>query len=85
MKITLNVDGPLLKRVMVALGTSNKTRAIDLVLREADRRSKLQKLASVGLGLKPKELGTLFDPSYDLMAARAADGTSVYRTGKKSA
>lgn len=82
MKITLNVDGPLLKRVMVAMGTTNKTRAIDLVLREADRRTKLQSLAAEGLGLSPDELSTMFDPTYDLVAARAAEGSALYRAGK---
>jgi hypothetical protein len=81
MKITLNVDGPLLKRVMAAMGTTNKTRAIDQVLRDADRRTKLQGLAAEGMGLSPEELGKMFDPSYDLMAARAAEG--LYRTGKR--
>jgi len=83
MKITLNVDGPLLKRVMASMGTTNKTRAIDLVLREADRRAKLQALAAEGLGMSPDELEAMFDPSYDLMAARAAEGAGLYRSGKQ--
>jgi hypothetical protein len=82
MKITLNVDGPLLKRVMAALGTTNKTRAIEHVLREADRRTKLQNLAAEGMGMSPEELGAMFDPAYDLMAARAAEGPALYRASK---
>jgi len=82
MKITLNVDGPLLKRVMAAMGTTNKTRAIEHVLRETDRRTKLQALAAEGMGMSPEELGAMFDPSYDLMAARAAEGASLYRARK---
>jgi len=82
MKITLNVDGPLLKRVMAAMGTTNKTRAIDLALRETDRKSRLQELASEGMGMSPDELGAMFDPSYDLMAARAAEGAALYRPKK---
>jgi len=84
MKITLNVDGPLLKRVMAAMGTTSKTQAIDLALREADRRSRLQKLAAEGMGLSPEALGEMFDPDYDLMAARAAEGPALYRSGKVS-
>ena len=83
MKITLNVDGPLLKRVMAAMGTANKTRAIEHVLREADRRTKLQTLAAEGMGMSPEELGAMFDPSYDLMAARTAEGAGLYRAGKR--
>lgn len=82
MKITLNVDGPLLKRVMAAMGTTNKTRAIDLALRETDRKSRLQALAADGMGLSPDELGSMFDPDYDLMSARAAEGAALYRPKK---
>lgn len=82
MKITLNVDGPLLKSVMKALGTTNKTRAIDLALREVDRRGRLQKLAAQGMGLSPDELANMFDPNYDLEAARTAEGAGLYRIGK---
>lgn len=83
MKITLNVDGPLLKRVMAAMGTTNKTRAIEHVLREADRRTKLQKLAAEGMGMSAEELGAMFDPTYDLMATRNAGGSGLYQAGKR--
>jgi Arc/MetJ family transcription regulator len=84
MKISLNIDDALLSRVMDSLGTRNKTRAIDLALREIDRRGRLQKLAAQGMGLSPDELESMFDPAYDLESARIAEGSGLYRTGKSN-
>ena len=41
MKMTMHIDDGLLERVMVATGASSKTKAIDLALREMDRRHAL--------------------------------------------
>ncbi len=84
MKMTLNVDGALLERVMAAFGTENKTKAIDLALREVDRKATLRKLAAEGLGMTSGELKKLFDPGDDLMAARVAEGASRYGRKKRS-
>lgn len=70
MKMTMFIDDELLARVMEATGTTSKTRAIDLALREMDRRAKLIKLSSAGLGLGPDELKETVDPVYDLDALR---------------
>jgi len=82
MKITLNVDGALLKRVMAGLGTGNKTQAIDLALREMDRQQKLRRYAGEGMGLSAEELAQVFDPDYDLAAARVSEGAAAYK-GKR--
>jgi Arc/MetJ family transcription regulator len=63
MKMTLNIDEALLNRVMEASGITNKTRAVDLALREMDRRSELKRMASEGLGLSARELKEAFDPA----------------------
>ncbi len=83
MKITLNVNDALLARVMAAFGVGSKTHAIDLALREAERKLTMRALAKEGLGLNEVELGNVFDPDYDLMAARIAEGPGTY--GKTSA
>jgi len=70
MKMTMYIDDELLARVMEATGTTSKTRAIDLALREMDRRAKLIKLSAAGLGLGPDELKDAIDPAYDLEALR---------------
>jgi Arc/MetJ family transcription regulator len=41
MKMTLHIDEALLARVMAATGTASKTKAVDLALREMDRRDQL--------------------------------------------
>ena len=70
MKMTMYIDDALLARVMEATGTTSKTKAIDLALREMDRRAKLIKLSVAGLGLSADELKESVDPIYDLEAMR---------------
>jgi Arc/MetJ family transcription regulator len=76
MKMTMYIDGELLARVMEATGTTSKTKAVDLALREMDRKAKLLKLATAGLGLSPEELKDAVDPAYNLAAMRG-DETPV--------
>ena len=68
--MTMYIDDELLARVMEATGTTSKTKAIDLALRDMDRRAKLIKLSAAGLGLGPDELKETVDPVYDLEALR---------------
>jgi Arc/MetJ family transcription regulator len=82
MKMTMNIDDALLERVMAATGASSKTAAIDLALREADRRAELKKLAAKGLGLSAAELKEAFDRDYDLNKMRKAEGAVSY--GRRS-
>ena len=78
MKMTLHIDEDLLTRVMEATGATSKTHAIDLALREVDRRNHLAKLTAEGLGLSSSELKEVFDPAYDLSAARAEEKPVYY-------
>ena len=82
MKMTMHIDDELLARVMEATGTTSKTKAIDLALREMDRRAKLIKLSSAGLGLSADELKETVDPVYNLEALRNREGAVTY--GRKS-
>jgi Arc/MetJ family transcription regulator len=70
MKMTLHIDDELLARVMAATGAASKTHAVDLALREIDRRTKLVRLATEGLGLGAHELRETLDPAYDLEERR---------------
>jgi Arc/MetJ family transcription regulator len=63
MKMTLHIDDALLERVMAATGTASKTRAVDLALREMDRRAELKRLTAEGLGLSADELKEVYDPA----------------------
>ncbi|MDX6767041.1 MAG: type II toxin-antitoxin system VapB family antitoxin [Candidatus Methylacidiphilales bacterium] len=82
MKITLNVEDGLLKRAMEALGTENKTYAIDLALREVCRKHTLRTLGQRGLGLTSAELKKAVDPAYELMTLRVAETPVKY--GRKT-
>jgi Arc/MetJ family transcription regulator len=78
MKMTMYIDDELLARVMEATGTTSKTKAIDLALREMDRRAKLIKMSAAGLGLGPDELKETLDPVYDLEALRRSETPGNY-------
>lgn len=83
MKMTMHIDDALLKRVMAATGVSSKTKAVDLALRELDRRAELKRLANDGLGLTAEELRGAFDPASDPDSTlRCADKPVTY--GRKS-
>jgi len=78
MKMTMFIDDALLARVMEATGTTSKTKAIDLALREMDRRTKLMKLAAAGLGLSAEQLKDALDPNYDLEEMRRRETPAHY-------
>jgi len=78
MKMTMHIDDALLDRVIAATGAKTKTMAIDLALREMDRRSTLARLASEGLGLTAAELKDSVDPAYDLEAMRRSETPMNY-------
>ncbi len=82
MKMTLHIDDRLLARVMAATGAPSKTKAVDLALREVDRKAKLVALATEGLGLGPDELKDAVDPDYDLDEMRKRETPAHY--GRKS-
>lgn len=84
MKMTMHIDDGLLERVMVATGASSKTAAIDLALREMDRRAKLVKLCHEGLGLSADELRDAIDPNYDLDVMRRTETPVSYARKPRS-
>lgn len=76
--MTLHIDDGLLERVMAATGAKSKTMAIDLALREMDRRHTLARLTAEGLGLSPEELKETVDPAYDLAGMRQRETPVPY-------
>lgn len=79
MKITLNVDGGLLDRVVKTTGAKSKTAAIDFALRELDRRAELTNVLARGSGISREALEDLFDPASDPTTLRAAEDPSEYK------
>ena len=82
MKMTMHIDEELLARVMAVTGAGSKTQAVDLALREVDRRGKLINMALEGLGLEVDELKDAVDPAYDLEKIRRMEVPTRY--GRKS-
>ena len=78
MKMTLHIDDALLARVMEASGTTSKTMAIDLALREMDRRARVVKLCHAGLEMEPDMLREAVDPAYDLEEVRRLETPVSY-------
>ena len=73
MKMTLNIDDGLLERVMAVTGARTKTEAIDLALREMDRRARLIEVLGRDHGMTADEWRTAFEPDYNVEALRAAE------------
>ena len=82
--MTMHIDDGLLARVMEATGATSKTHAIDLALREMDRRARLIKLCHEGLGLAPEALHDAVDPAYDLEEARRLETPVIYARKSRS-
>lgn len=82
MKMTMYIDDELLARVMEATGAESKTKAVDLALREVDRKARLIKMANAGLGMSSMELKEAVDPAYSLENMRRMEGRVSY--GRKS-
>jgi Arc/MetJ family transcription regulator len=78
MKMTMYIDDELLARVMEVTGATSKTKAIDLALREMDRKARLMKLSAAGLGLGPEELKDAVDPAYNLEETRRRETPTHY-------
>ncbi len=78
MKMTMHIDESLLDRVIEAYGYASKTEAVEMALRELDRRTRFRELGKLGMGMTPEELGDAVDPNYDLMSARVAETPPKY-------
>jgi len=78
MKMTMHIDDELLDRVMKAYGYESKTEAVEMALREMDRKTRLKAFLKEGLGFKPGELAAAVDPAYDVLAMRVAEPAGEY-------
>lgn len=84
MKMTMHIDEGILERVMKWTGASSKTEAVDLALKEMDRKARLAEFGKTGLGLTKAELMAAVDPSYDLMARRVMESPVADRVAALS-
>jgi Arc/MetJ family transcription regulator len=84
MKITLNIDPVLLRKAQEIAGTSSKTTAIDLALRDFVQRGSLLAALNDAQKLSPEEWGAALDPNYDVMAMRVAETEATYGSKTRS-
>lgn len=78
MKMTMHIEEALLKRVIEAYGYASKTEAVEMALRELDRKARFHELGRRGLEMTPEELGEAMDTSYNLTAMRVAETPQKY-------
>jgi Arc/MetJ family transcription regulator len=78
MKITLNIDPMLLRRAQEIAGTTSKTTAIDLALRDFVQRGSLLAALDDAQRLSPEDWGAALDPNYDVLATRIAETGATY-------
>lgn len=79
MKLTVDLDKPLLDRVLELTGARTRTEAITIALREIDRRGRLVKILREGTGASHDELTTMFDPNSDPAVLRVAEEQHPYQ------
>lgn len=82
MKMTIRIDEDLLDRVIERFGFASKTEAVEMALREMDRKARFREFAKAGLGLSAEELKGAVDPDYEVAAMRVAERSAVYCSGK---
>lgn len=78
MKMTMHIDEALLDRVIQIYGYASKTEAVEMALRELDRKARYHELGKKGMEMTPEELGDTVDPDYDIMASRVAETPTKY-------
>jgi hypothetical protein len=63
--MTMHIDEALLKRVVEAYGCESKTEAVEMALREMDRKVRYREFLKEGLSLTREELMDAVIPGYD--------------------
>ena len=76
MKMTMHIDEELLKRVMADYDYESKTEAVEMALRELDRKTRFRRFGTEGLGLAPEEWKDAIFPGYDPKNLSAYDPLS---------
>jgi Arc/MetJ family transcription regulator len=82
MKMTMHIDEELLDRVVKRFGCESKTEAVEMALKEMDRKARFKELVKTGLGLTPTELRNAVDPDYDVLSYRVAESAPAYGSKK---
>jgi len=73
MKMTLEVDGKKLEKLMKLTGIKTKTAAVDFALAAAESVARREKV--LGSRLSPEDLADCVDPGYDVLKLRQSGRT----------
>ncbi len=65
MKMTMHIDEALLQRVIESYGYSSKTEAVEMALRELDRRTRFKTFLKVDSEIPTEEWKNAVYPGYD--------------------
>jgi Arc/MetJ family transcription regulator len=65
MKMTMHIDEVLLNRVVEEYGYASKPEAVEMALRELDRKKRFQELGKRGMGLTAEEMADAVYPGFD--------------------
>ncbi|MEO7932543.1 MAG: type II toxin-antitoxin system VapB family antitoxin [Chthoniobacterales bacterium] len=86
MKMTMHIDEELLDRVIKVTGAASKTEAVNIALREMDRKIRLAEFGKKGLGLTKAEIRAAVaeDDTMFLRVAEEPATPSPIRRAKKS-
>jgi len=82
MKMTMHIDEELLDRVVKRFGCESKTEAVEMALKEMDRKARFRDMVKTGLGFTPAELRNAVDPDYDVLSLRVAEPAPAYGSKK---
>ena len=82
MKMTMHIDEDLLDRVVKRFGCASKTEAVEMALKEMDRKARFRDFVKTPSGFTAEELKNAVAPDYDIPAMRAAEDTPAYGSRK---
>ena len=82
MKMTMHIDEDLLDRVVKRFACASKTEAVEMALKEMDRKARFRDLVKSGLGFSPEKLKNAVDPDYDISGMRVAEPLPTYGSKK---
>lgn len=82
MKMTMHIDEALLERVKLAFGCSSKTEAVEMALKEMDRKNRFRAMVSKPGPFTAAELREAVDPAYDIPGMRKGDFSGSYKVSR---
>ena len=74
----MHIDEELLNRVVEKFGCTSKTEAVEMALKEMDRKARFKEMVITGMGFSAEEMRNAVDPDYNVMSFRVAEEPAKY-------